>query len=156
MMRNELPNGISPSDNGSRYRRGLDILLGLSREKMDIVSNRLAEVAPDFARLVIEYAFGELFAREGLDMRSRELIAIAVLTARGDSLPPLRAHIASALKVGATGEQVIEAMMQVSIYSGFPVVIQALTGCHDLLTDAADPLCLGCPGSVQGEGLGQS
>lgn len=140
-----------PSD---RYGRGLEILLGLSRQKMDIVTNRLAEVAPDFARMVIEYAFGEIFARDALDMRSRELIAVAVLTARGDSIVPLRAHVASALKLGIPRAEIVEAMTQVSIYAGFPVVITALTECHDLLTAPADPNCASCP-PLQPTELGQ-
>lgn len=138
-----------------RYASGLDILMGLSRQKMDIVTNRLAEVAPDFARMVIEYAFGTIFARDALDMRSRELIAIAVLTARGDSIVPLRAHVSSALKLGITRAEIVEAMMQVSIYAGFPVVITALTECHDLLTAPPDPNCATCPPDQRTE-VGQS
>lgn len=138
-----------------RYARGLDILMGLSRQKMDIVTNRLAEVAPDFARMVIEYAFGEIFSRETLDMRSRELIAVAVLTARGDTIAPLRAHVSSALKLGLSRAEVVEAMTQVSIYAGFPVVITALTECHDLLTAPPDPNCATCPTDQRTE-VGQS
>jgi 4-carboxymuconolactone decarboxylase len=128
----------------------------MSSEKMDLVTNRLAEVAPDFARLVIEYAFGTIFSRDVLDMRSRELIAISVLTARGDSIAPLRAHISSALKFGISQAEVVESMMQVSIYSGFPVVINALTACHDLLTKADDPNCMACPDPVQSTEVGHS
>lgn len=138
-----------------RYARGLDILMGLSRQKMDIVTNRLAEVAPDFARMVIEYAFGEIFSRDALDMRSRELVAVAVLTARGDSIAPLRAHVSSALKLGLSRAEIVEAMTQVSIYAGFPVVITALTDCHDLLTAPPDPHCATCPPDQRTE-VGQS
>lgn len=138
-----------------RYARGLDILMGLSPQKMDIVTNRLAEVAPDFARTVIEYAFGEIFARETLDLHSRELIAVAALTARGDSIAQLRAHVSSALMLGLSRAEVVEAMTQVSIYAGFPVVITALTECHDLLTAPPDPACATCPPDQRTE-VGQS
>lgn len=118
-----------------RYRRGIEILMHMSPEKMDLVTNRLAEVAPDFARMIVEYAFGDIFSRDSLDLRTRELIAISVLAARGDSPAQLRAHVASAVKFEVARPEIVEAMMQVSIYSGFPVVINALTACHDLLTE---------------------
>ena len=148
-MHNEFLSEAAPSEKEDRFERGLDVLFGMSSEKMDLVTNRLAEVAPDFARLVIEYAFGAIFSRSVLDMRSRELIAVAILTARGDLVKPLRAHVTSALKFGTTRAEVVEAMMQVSIYSGFPVVINALTACHDLLTNPDDPNCVTCPEPIQ-------
>ena len=123
---------------------------------MELVTDRLAEVAPDFARLVVEFAFGDLFTRPALDIHARELVAIAVLTARGDSIAPLRAHVSSATKLGLSREQIVEAMMQVSIYSGFPVVINALTACHDLLTTATDADCEVCPAPRQPTDVGQS
>jgi|CXWL01.1.fsa_nt_gi 4-carboxymuconolactone decarboxylase len=155
-MSNELLSTAALSENEDRFERGLKVLFDMSSEKMDLVTNRLAEVAPDFARLVIEYAFGAIFARDVLDMRTRELIAVSVLTARGDSITPLRAHIASALKFGISQAEVVESMMQVSIYSGFPVVINALTACHDLLTMAEDPNCIACPDPVQSTEVGHS
>lgn len=137
-----------------RYRRGIEILMHMSAEKMDLVTNRLAEVAPDFARMIVEYAFGDIFSRSDLDLHTRELIAISVLAARGDSPEQLQAHVASALKFGIARAQIVEAMMQVSIYSGFPVVINALAGCHDLLTEPSD--CETCPEPGQRDPVGQS
>lgn len=155
-MQNKFLSDAALAESEDRFERGLDVLFGMSSEKMDLVTNRLAEVAPDFARLVIEYAFGTIFAREVLDMRSRELIAVSVLTARGDSIAPLRAHITSALKFGISRAEVVESMIQVSIYSGFPVVINALTACHDLLTMIEDPNCASCPDPIQQTDVGHS
>ena len=155
-MRNKLLSKATLSENEDRFERGLKVLFDMSSEKMDLVTNRLAEVAPDFARVVIEYAFGAIFARDVLDMRTREMIAISVLTARGDSIAPLRAHITASLKFGISQAEVVEAMMQVSIYSGFPVVINALTACHDLLAIVDDPDCAACPDPAQQTDAGHS
>lgn len=155
-MRKSSRPGAARPESKSRYARGLDVLLSMSQEKMDLVTDRLAEVAPDFARLIVEFAFGDLFARPALDPHARELVAIAVLTARGDAIAPLRAHVSSATKLGLSREQIVEAMMQVSIYSGFPVVINALTACHDLLTTATDPDCEVCPAPRQPTDVGHS
>jgi 4-carboxymuconolactone decarboxylase len=126
-----------------RYRRGIDIAERLASDKIaHFVDSGVAEVAPDFARMVIEFAFGDLYARDGLDLRSRELIAIAVLAAAGNAGPQLRLHIESASSVGITNEEIVEIMMQVALYAGFPAALNALAGCHDLLADGDGLACL--------------
>lgn len=119
-----------------RYRRGLDIAEQLAAEKLQhFVKSGVAEVAPDFARMVIEFAFGDIYSRETLDIRSRELIAIAALAARGNAGPQLRVHVESAASAGITKAEVVEVLMQIALYAGFPAALNALAECHDLLTD---------------------
>lgn len=119
-----------------RYRRGIDIAERLAADKVaHFVESGVAEIAPDFARMTIEFAFGDLYARDGLDIRSRELIAIAVLAASGKAGPQLRIHVASAESSGITKAEIVEALMQTALYAGFPAALNALADCHDLLTD---------------------
>ena len=119
-----------------RYRRGIDIAEQLASDKVaHFVESGVAEVAPDFARMTIEFAFGDLYARDALDLRSRELIAIAVLAASGTAAPQLRVHIESAASSGITKAEIVEALMQTALYAGFPTALKALADCHDLLTD---------------------
>lgn len=127
-----------------RYRRGIDVAERLAADKLEqFVKSGVAEVAPDFARMVIEFAFGDIYAREGLDLRSRELIAIAVLAASGTAAPQLRVHVQSAESAGITKAEIVEVLMQIVLYAGFPAALNALGGCHDLLTDGD---CLACSG----------
>jgi 4-carboxymuconolactone decarboxylase len=119
-----------------RYRRGLDVAERLAADKLNhFVKSGIAEVAPDFARMVIEFAFGDVYSREGLDLKSRELIAIAALAASGTAGPQLRVHVESAASVGLTKTEIVEALMQTALYAGFPAALNALADCHDLLTD---------------------
>ncbi len=119
-----------------RYRRGIDIAERLASDKLaHFVESGVAEVAPDFARLTIEFAFGDLYARDTLDLRIRELIAIAVLAASGRAGPQLRLHVQSAASSGIKKAEIVEALMQISLYAGFPAALNALADCHDLLTD---------------------
>jgi 4-carboxymuconolactone decarboxylase len=119
-----------------RYRRGIDIAERLASDKVaHFVESGVAEVAPDFARMTIEFAFGDLYARDALDLKSRELIAIAVLAASGTAAPQLRVHIESAASSGITKAEIVEALMQTALYAGFPAALNALADCHDLLTD---------------------
>ena len=127
-----------------RYRRGLDVAEQLAADKLaHFVKSGVADVAPDFARMVIEFAFGDLYSRDALDLRSRELIAIAVLAASGTAGPQLRVHVESAASAGITKSEVVEALMQIALYEGFPAALNALANCHDLLTDD-DCLTGGC------------
>lgn len=127
-----------------RYRRGIEVADQLAAEKVaHFVDSGVAEIAPDFARMVIEFAFGDVYSRDRLDLRSRELIAIAVLAATGTAGPQLRMHVESAATVGLTKADVIEVLIQVSLYAGFPASLNALSACHDLLTDK-DCLAAAC------------
>ena len=119
-----------------RYRRGLDVAEQLAADKLaHFVKSGVAEVAPDFARMVIEFAFGDIYSRDALDLRSRELIAIAVLAASSNAGPQLRLHVESAASAGITKPEIVEVLMQIALYAGFPAALNALADCHDLLTD---------------------
>ena len=119
-----------------RYRLGLDVAERLAADKLDhFVKSGVAEVAPDFARMVIEFAFGDIYSRNALDLKSRELIAIAALAASGTAGPQLRVHVESAASAGIVRAEIVEVLMQIALYAGFPAALNALADCHDLLTD---------------------
>jgi 4-carboxymuconolactone decarboxylase len=119
-----------------RYMRGVEIAEQLAADKLEeFLTSRVAELAPDFARMVIEFSLGDLYARDVLDMRSREIVAISSLAALGDTGPHLRIHIRAATRLGVTKAEIIEILMQTAVYAGFPAALNALSSCHDLLTD---------------------
>lgn len=117
-----------------RYRRGVEILQRLSGNNAEKITSKVAEIAPDFARMTIEFPFGDLYSRGAIDLRTREIAAISALAALGRS-PQLRVHVEAALHLGVSREQVVEILMQTAIYAGFPPALNALAECHDLLTD---------------------
>jgi len=119
-----------------RYMRGIEIAEQLAAEKLgEFTTSRVAELAPDFARMAIEFPLGDLYARDALDLRSREIVAIASLATLGNASPQLRIHIRAATRLGITKTEIIEILMQTAIYAGFPTALNALSSCHDLLTD---------------------
>jgi len=124
-----------------RYLRGIEILQQVGLTGRDAVANRVAELAPDFARMAIEFPFGDIWSRSELDMPTRELAAIAALAALGNAQPQLRTHVMAALNLGSSRQQIIEILMQTAIYAGFPAALNAIDGCQDLL---ADGLCRPC------------
>ena len=119
-----------------RYRRGIDIVQRLAPGTLDkFCTGRVAEVAPDFARMAIEFPFGDLYSRDKLGIVAREIVAIAALSSLGH-IEQLRPHVAAALRLGLPRGAVVEILMQSSVYGGFPKALNALADCHDLLTDA--------------------
>lgn len=112
--------------NNERYQRGLAKLNEVDGEAGAAVLASLEGIAPDFARLVIEFPFGDIYSRPGLDLKKREIAVVAALTALGNAAPQLKVHIHGALNVGNTREEVLETIMQMAVYAGFPAALNGL------------------------------
>jgi 4-carboxymuconolactone decarboxylase len=85
-----------------------------------------AQLAPDFYRYVAASAFGMIWSRPGLALRDRSLVTVAQLAALGRT-DELRAHLAGALNVGISREELVEVLMQTAVYAGVPAANEALT-----------------------------
>jgi 4-carboxymuconolactone decarboxylase len=109
-----------------RYERGLKKLAEIDGEAGQRVIESLKDVAPDLARYIIEFAFGDVFSRPGLDLKSREIATVAALTALGTATPQLKVHINAALNVGCTRQEVIEIIIQMAVYAGFPAALNGM------------------------------
>ena len=83
-----------------RFITGQKMLQQVDGKGGDAVVESLKDIAPDFARYLLEFPFGDIYARPGLDLRSREIATVAALTAMGTATPQLKVHIAAALHVG--------------------------------------------------------
>ena len=109
-----------------RYEQGWEKLKEIDGEAGERVTQSLREISPDFARYLIEFPFGEIYARPALDLKSREIATVAALTALGNAGPQLKIHIQGALNVGCTREEVVEVIIQMAVYAGFPAAINGL------------------------------
>jgi len=109
-----------------RYSRGLAKLNEIDGAQGQRVVDSLKDIAPDFARYLIEFPFGDIYSRPGLDLKSREIAVVAALTALGNAAPQLKVHVHGALNVGCTKEEIVEVMMQTAVYAGFPAALNGL------------------------------
>ncbi len=89
-------------DDRERFQRGWAKLREIDGQAGERVVDALRDVAPDLARYTIEFPFGDVYSRPGLDLKSREIATVAALTAMGTAEPQLRVHIHGALNVGWT------------------------------------------------------
>jgi 4-carboxymuconolactone decarboxylase len=122
---------VSYSDD--RRTRGLRALAEITGEAGVAVIDGLRAIAPDFADWIVDFSYGDVMARPGLDLRSRQLATVAALTALGHAQPQLRVHIAGALKVGCRPQEIIEVILQMAVFAGFPAAINALTVAREVI-----------------------
>ncbi|MGJ4890573.1 carboxymuconolactone decarboxylase family protein [Bradyrhizobium sp. HKCCYLRH3099] len=120
-------------DRLARGRRALDRIDG---EAGHNVIAALADIAPDFATYVIEFPFGDIYSRPGLDLRSREIATIAALTALGNASPQLKVHIHAGLNVGLSRDEITEVIMQMAVYAGFPAALNGLFAAKAVFAEA--------------------
>jgi 4-carboxymuconolactone decarboxylase len=109
-----------------RFETGLKKLQEIDGKAGKRVIESLASIAPDLARYTIEFPFGDIYQRPGLDLKSREIATVAALTALGHCLPQLNVHINGALNVGCKPEEIVETIIQMAVYAGFPAALNAM------------------------------
>jgi 4-carboxymuconolactone decarboxylase len=99
------------------------------------VIDALADIAPDFATYLFEFPFGDIYSRPGLDHRSREIATIAALAAMGNAAPQLKVHIEAGLNVGLSQEEIVEILMQMAVYAGFPAALNGLFAAKEVFAE---------------------
>lgn len=124
--------------NQNRFEIGLEQLTKIDGSAGEKVIESLQDICPDLAKFTIEYPFGDIYARQGLDLKSREIATVAALTAMGNCLPQLKVHLHAALNVGCTEEELKEVILQMSVYAGFPAALNGMFAFKDVLNESKD------------------
>lgn len=119
----------------SRYQRGLAALSAIDGEAGERVIAALADIAPDFATYLIEFPFGDIYSRPALGLREREIATVAALTAMGNATPQLKVHLHAALNVGLSRQEIIEILMQMAVYAGFPAALNGLFAAKEVFAE---------------------
>jgi 4-carboxymuconolactone decarboxylase len=109
-----------------RYENGWEKLMEVDGEGGKRVIESLKNIAPDLGRYVIEFAFGDIYTRQGISLQQKQLVTIASLTTQGGCEPQLNVHVNAALNVGLTPNAIVEAIIHCIPYTGFPRVLNAV------------------------------
>lgn len=109
----------------SRYNAGWEALQLIDGHAGERVIEALKDIAPDLARFIVEFSFGDIYTRPGLGLIEREILTVAALAALGTATPQLKIHVHGLLNVGGTREQLVETIIQIVAYAGFPAAINA-------------------------------
>lgn len=110
----------------ARYERGRDVFVRMwGEERISRFEGNLEGLSPEFRRLIMEFAAGDIWSRDGIDAKTRSLITIAVLGVLGRDRQ-LAEHVEGALGNGATEEEIVETLLHLSAYAGFPAAWDSL------------------------------
>jgi 4-carboxymuconolactone decarboxylase len=118
-----------------RYSKGLKNLEKIHPEASKALMENLKDIAPDLGRYVVEFPYGDIYGRDGLDLKSREIATVAALTALGDTKPELKDHIKGALNVGCKRQEIIEIIIQMAVYAGFPRAINGINAAKEVFEE---------------------
>lgn len=118
----------------TRYEKGKKSLESIQNRSVEEIFRELDDIAPDLSRFVIEYPYSEIYTREGLDLKTREICTVSALTVLG-TIPQLKEHINAALNVGNTPTEIVEIIMQMSAYCGFPKSINAMMAAKEVFKE---------------------
>jgi 4-carboxymuconolactone decarboxylase len=118
-----------------RFDRGWEKLKEIDGEAGQRVIDALKEVAPDLARYTIEFPFGDVYSRGVLSLKEREIATVAALAALGHAQAQLKVHVHGALNVGCIRKEVVEVIIQIAVYAGFPAAINAALSAKEVFQE---------------------
>ena len=118
----------------NRYEKGKNVLEKAQKESIKEIFKELEDVAPDLSRFVVEFPYAEIYTRDEVDLKTRELCTVAALTSIG-TIPHLKDHINAALNVGNTPIEIVEIIMQMSAYAGFPKAINGVIAAKEVFME---------------------
>jgi len=108
-----------------RLARGLAKIREIHGEAGIEVLKSLEAASPELARFTVEFAFGDVYRGGALTTQQQQIATIAALVVLGHAQPQLRVHIRGALNVGCTRAQVMQVIVQMAVYGGFPAALNA-------------------------------
>jgi 4-carboxymuconolactone decarboxylase len=128
---------VSPPDAyagqpADRRARGVAALAVTSRDAGEKVLASMAGIAPDFGGWLLDFSYGDVISRAVLSPGEKEIAMIAAAVARGTMGPQLAVHVLAGLTVGLTREQIVETVMQMAAYAGFPAAINGMLVVRDV------------------------
>ena len=119
-------------DDGMAVRREV-----LGDEHVDRATANATDLTRDFQELITDYAWGAIWTRPGLDRRSRSLITLTALVARGHH-DELAMHLRAALRNGLSVDEIKETLLQTAIYCGVPDANSAFRIAQQVLESEPD------------------
>lgn len=119
----------------TRFIQDMEQLKAIDGKGGENVIKSLEDIAPDLGKFIIEFAFGDIYTRQGLTTEEREMITLSSLLTEGGCEPQFEIHIKGALNVGISPEKVIETLLQCIPYMGFPKVLNAVFTAKKVFTE---------------------
>ncbi|MGJ3263215.1 MAG: carboxymuconolactone decarboxylase family protein [Salinarimonas sp.] len=117
---------MSPTDSTRRRERALALLERLQPGAPETVCANLDAFDPQAVELILGFAFDDVVSRDGIDLRTREMLTVAMLAAMGTAPGQLDFHMRAALHAGVTRGKIVEIAYQVAVYAGVPAAMNTI------------------------------
>ena len=120
-----------------RFQKGLETMkdyVTADALKQMVESDALADIAPDLRKMIVEFAYGDIYSRDGLGKKKRALVVMTAVVTQG-ATPQTKTHITRGLQAGLTPKEIVEALLQLVPYIGFPRVQNALTIAQEIFRE---------------------
>ncbi len=95
----------------------------------------LGKAAPDLAKYVLEFVFGDLYCRDGLELKTKQILTITILATLGNAKPQLAFHIKCGLNLGITRTEIIDIMTHLAGYAGFPAALNGVATAKEVFAE---------------------
>ena len=125
-------------NNNNRFQTGLEKFKEIDKDAVEKIIDELKDVSPDLGKFIIEYAYGDIYSRKGLDLKSKEIAIIAALTVLGNAQPQLKFHINAGLNIGLTEIEIKETILLMSVYAGFPAALNGTAVLKEVIKERND------------------
>jgi 4-carboxymuconolactone decarboxylase len=119
----------------SKHEQGMQRIKEVLGHDAEQIIKNFEKVSPDFAKYIVEFAYGELYSRNGLTDKHRELAAVASMIGQGNTGFPLKTHLKGMLNVGWTQNEILELIIFLISFVGFPPAVDAIKMAHELFTE---------------------
>lgn len=116
-------------------KTGQEIFKEFTTGTKEHLTTQMSDIAPDVETYIIDFVFGEIYAREGLTKEEKTLTTITTLAAMGGCETELITHFNIALNIQIEPEKIINILIQMLPYAGFARVINAIQICKSVFED---------------------
>lgn len=135
LMLSTLGVAASVAEPDARREKGLVTLEQITGATGNAVVDSLSDISPELGAWIVDFAYGDVFSRSGVALCTRELATISALTAMGNAQPQLKVHIGGALNVGCKPEEIVEIIIQMAVYAGFPSALNGISAAREVFTE---------------------
>ena len=126
------------NNDSDRYKRGMAILQQVGGADYDAPIRALQDIAPALGRFAVEFGYGDVLSRPTLGLKPRQLCTVAALAALGNAAPQLRYHIHGARNVGWSPTEIVEVLILVAGYAGFPAALNGISAAREVFEQRGD------------------
>lgn len=120
------------AENDARRARGEAALAKITGAEGRSVVEAIRRTSPELGDWIVDFAYGDVFSRPGVSLCTRELATVAALTALGNAQPQLKVHVEGALNVGCKPDEIVEIIMQMAVYAGFPSALNGIAAAREV------------------------